>query len=182
MSEDQKSENSVPSKVNMVNRADILTTIKSLSWLDLMLPFTIMLSIIIAVIISVYVPSSRHTFDAEGHPNLMGVSIPLTVGMIVMMIPPICKVSWESIHKYFYRSYIRKQLALSLFLNWVIGPLLMTALAWMALFDYKEYRQGIIMIGVARCIAMVLIWNQIAGGDNDLCVVLVITNSLLQME
>ncbi|AJW04221.1 BCN_G0056950.mRNA.1.CDS.1 [Saccharomyces cerevisiae] len=181
MSEDQKSENSVPSKVNMVNRTDILTTIKSLSWLDLMLPFTIILSIIIAVIISVYVPSSRHTFDAEGHPNLMGVSIPLTVGMIVMMIPPICKVSWESIHKYFYRSYIRKQLALSLFLNWVIGPLLMTALAWMALFDYKEYRQGIIMIGVARCIAMVLIWNQIAGGDNDLCVVLVITNSLLQM-
>ncbi|CAI4860297.1 ABA_G0057890.mRNA.1.CDS.1 [Saccharomyces cerevisiae] len=72
----------------MVNRADILTTIKSLSWLDLMLPFTIILSIIIAVIISVYVPSSRHTFDAEGHPNLMGVSIPLTVGMIVMMIPP----------------------------------------------------------------------------------------------
>nr|CAI6846370.1 BBF_HP1_G0058550.mRNA.1.CDS.1 [Saccharomyces cerevisiae] len=62
MSEDQKSENSVPSKVNMVNRADILTTIKSLSWLDLMLPFTIILSIIIAVIISVYVPSSRHTF------------------------------------------------------------------------------------------------------------------------
>ncbi|CAI4860697.1 AMH_1a_G0056800.mRNA.1.CDS.1 [Saccharomyces cerevisiae] len=62
MSEDQKSENSVPSKVNMVNRTDILTTIKSLSWLDLILPFTIILSIIIAVIISVYVPSSRHTF------------------------------------------------------------------------------------------------------------------------
>ncbi|CAI4377117.1 BHH_G0013810.mRNA.1.CDS.1 [Saccharomyces cerevisiae] len=103
MSEDQKSENSVPSKVNMVNRADILTTIKSLSWLDLMLPFTIILSIIIAVIISVYVPSSRHTFDAEGHPNLMGVSIPLTVGMIVMMIPPICKVSWESIHNRGYQ-------------------------------------------------------------------------------
>ncbi|CAI4580198.1 AMH_1a_G0031040.mRNA.1.CDS.1 [Saccharomyces cerevisiae] len=108
MSEDQKSENSVPSKVNMVNRTDILTTIKSLSWLDLILPFTIILSIIIAVIISVYVPSSRHTFDAEGHPNLMGVSIPLTVGMIIMMIPPICKVSWESIHKYFYKSYIKE--------------------------------------------------------------------------
>lgn len=153
----------------------------SLSILDILLPFTIIISMVIGVVISVYVPSSRHTFDPEEHAAFVGVSIPLTVGMIVMMIPPICKVSWESLHSYLGMRYVRKQLFISFILNWIFGPLLMTSLAWLALFNFEEYRQGIIMIGIARCIAMVLIWNQIAEGDNELCVVLVIMNSLLQM-
>lgn len=164
-----------------INRANILRTVRSLSFLDLALPFTIILSIIIGVVISVYVPSSHGTFDPINHTSFVGVSIPLTVGMIIMMIPPICKVSWESIHKYFVLRYVRKQIFISLVLNWIFGPLIMTALAWMVLFKFEEYRQGIIMIGIARCIAMVLIWNQIAGGDNDLCVVLVVINSFLQI-
>lgn len=162
-------------------RSMVYSTIKSVSYLDLLLPFTILLCMIVSILISVYVPSSRHTFDAENHASLVNVSIPLAIGMIVMMIPPICKVSWESIHKYLKEKYVWRQLLLSLILNWIFGPLLMTALAWLALFEHKEYREGIIMIGIARCIAMVLIWNQIAGGDNDLCVVLVVCNSVLQM-
>ncbi|GAV52018.1 hypothetical protein ZYGR_0AF04900 [Zygosaccharomyces rouxii] len=164
-----------------INQPDILRTVRSLSFLDLALPFTIILSIIIGVVISVYVPSSRGTFDPINHASFVGVSIPLTVGMIIMMIPPICKVSWESIHRYLALHYIRKQLFISFILNWIFGPLIMTALAWMVLFKFKEYRQGVIMIGIARCIAMVLVWNQIAGGDNDLCVLLVIMNSFLQI-
>ena len=156
-------------------------TIRSLSFLDALLPLTIVLCIIGSILISVYVPSSRHTFDAHNHASLVNVSIPLAVGMIVMMIPPICKVSWESIHIYLSESYVWKQVVISLILNWLVGPFLMTALAWLTLFKHREYREGIIMIGIARCIAMVLVWNQIAGGDNDLCVVLVVCNSVLQM-
>lgn len=159
----------------------LLQTAKRLSVLDLLLPFTILLCIIIGVVISVYVPSSRNAFDPEQHGSFVGVSIPLAIGMIVMMVPPICKVPWESIHVFFKRRHVFKQLMISLALNWLVGPFLMTALSWMVLFKYEEYRQGIIMIGVARCIAMVLIWNQIAGGDNDLCVIIVVMNSLLQM-
>lgn len=161
-------------------RATFIETVRSLSYLDLALPFTIILTIIIAVVISVYSPSSRSAFDPNTHSSFVGVSIPLAIGMIVMMIPPISKVSWESIHRYLLLPYVRKQLLISFVLNWIFGPLLMTALAWMTLFKFEEYRQGIIMIGIARCIAMVLIWNQIAAGDNDLCVVLVVMNSLLQ--
>ncbi|GAV47712.1 hypothetical protein ZYGR_0H05580 [Zygosaccharomyces rouxii] len=164
-----------------IPRTDVLKTVRALSFLDLALPFTIILSIIFGVVISVYVPSSRGTFDPTNHASFVGVSIPLTVGMIIMMIPPICKVSWESIHKYMVLRYVRKQIFISLVLNWIFGPLIMTALAWMVLFKFEEYRQGIIMIGIARCIAMVLIWNQIAGGDNDLCVILVVINSFLQI-
>lgn len=164
-----------------IPRTDVLKTVRALSFLDLALPFTIILSIIFGAVISVYVPSSRGTFDPTNHASFVGVSIPLTVGMIIMMIPPICKVSWESIHKYMVLRYVRKQIFISLVLNWIFGPLIMTALAWMVLFKFEEYRQGIIMIGIARCIAMVLIWNQIAGGDNDLCVILVVINSFLQI-
>ncbi|AQZ16926.1 hypothetical protein BZL39_K05230 [Zygosaccharomyces parabailii] len=101
--------------------------------------------------------------------------------MIIMITLPICKVPWETIHKYMVLSYIKKQLLISFILNWICGPLLMTALAWMTLFQFKEYREGIIMIGIARCISMVLIWNQIAEGDNDLCVILAIVNSFFQI-
>ncbi|SCV05063.1 LANO_0G17656g1_1 [Lachancea nothofagi CBS 11611] len=154
---------------------------RSLAVLDLLLPVTIISAITIGVVISVYVPASRQAFDPSRHASFVGVSVPLLVGMVVMMVPPICKVSWESIHKLLSKQYIRDQLLISIFLNWVVGPLLMTGLAWMTLFKFPEYRQGIIMIGAARCIAMVLIWNQIAGGENELCVVLIILNSLLQM-
>lgn len=178
---DEPSRESRDQGPSQLNDWRLLDTARKLSYKDLMLPVTIILCMIISVLISVYVPSSRHVFDAKKDFNLVNVSIPLAIGMIVMMIPPICKVPWESIHVFISKNSVWKHIAISLVLNWVIGPLLMTGLAWSVLFKHEEYREGIIMIGVARCIAMVLIWNQIAGGDNDLCVVLVICNSLLQM-
>lgn len=154
---------------------------RGLSILDILLPFTILLCIVVGVLISVYVPTSRSAFDPSEHASFVGVSIPLAIGMIVMMIPPICKVSWESIHIYARKPHVRRHLLISFIGNWIFGPLLMTSLSWLVLFKFQEYREGIIMIGIARCIAMVLIWNQIAGGDNDLCVIMVIMNSLLQI-
>lgn len=161
--------------------SQLLQPARELSVLDILLPFTILLCIIIGVVISVYVPSSRGAFDPEQHGSFVGVSVPLAIGMIVMMVPPLCKVPWEAIHRILRKPYVLRELAVSLVLNWLVGPFLMTALSWMALFKFEEYRQGIIMIGVARCIAMVLIWNQIAGGNNSLCVIIVVVNSLLQM-
>ncbi|AQZ11096.1 hypothetical protein BZL39_C00150 [Zygosaccharomyces parabailii] len=161
--------------------ANLRKIVKHLSLSDKTLPLTIILAIVIGVIISVYVPSSRNVFNPEEHANFVGVSVYLAVGMIIMMIPPICKVPWESIHKYVVLPDIKKQVLISFILNWICGPLLMTALAWVTLFKFKEYREGIIMIGIARCIAMVLVWNQIAEGDNDLCVILVIVNSFFQI-
>ncbi|GMM36959.1 Arr3 protein [Saccharomycopsis crataegensis] len=153
--------------------------IKELSWTDRLLPVIIILSIVLGTLISVYDPSARNAFDSQH--RLAGVSAPLAVGLIIMMIPPLCKVEWENIHNILRQKRIYTQLVISLILNWIVCPLLMVALAWMALFNDEEYRTGIIMIGVARCIAMVLVWNELAGGDNTLCIIIVVMNSILQM-
>jgi ACR3 family arsenite transporter len=107
-----------------------------------------------------------------------GVSVPIGIGLLWMMYPVLAKVRYESIGGHIAN---RRLVGTSLFLNWVLGPVVMFALAWAFLPDLPHYRNGLVLIGLARCIAMVLIWNSLARGSNEIAAVLVALNSVFQI-
>ncbi len=158
---------------------DEAAVLKKLSTLDRFLPLWIGLAMAAGLGLGRLIPSLNHWLDKL---QVGTVSLPIALGLLLMMYPVLAKVRYEELG--------RKQtdgvsngvfFGVSLFLSWVVGPALMFALAWLLLPNQPAYRTGVIIVGLARCIAMVLIWNDIAKGDRDRTAILVVFNALFQV-
>ncbi|HUF25687.1 MAG TPA: ACR3 family arsenite efflux transporter [Gemmatimonadaceae bacterium] len=146
-----------------------------LSVLDRLLPLWIFVAMAMGLVLGRAAPELGEALDRV---QLAGVSVPIAIGLLWMMYPVLAKVRYETIGRHVADT---KLLGTSLALNWVLGPIVMFTLAWLMLPDLPEYRNGLILIGLARCIAMVLIWNSLARGSNELAAVLVALNSIFQI-
>ncbi|GAA1388283.1 ACR3 family arsenite efflux transporter [Pseudonocardia kongjuensis] len=149
--------------------------VAKLSTLDRFLPVWILVAMALGLIGGRLIPGLG---AALGAVTVDGISLPIALGLLVMMYPVLAKVRYDRLDTV---TGDRRLLVSSLVLNWVIGPALMFALAWLLLPDLPEYRTGLIIVGLARCIAMVIIWNDLACGDREAAAVLVALNSVFQV-
>ena len=151
------------------------SVVRRLSTIDRFLPLWIFAAMALGLLLGRLFPGLGAALDRV---KVAGVSVPIGVGLLWMMYPVLAKVRYESIGQHVADT---KLLGTSLLFNWVLGPVVMFALAWLFLPDLPAYRNGLVLIGLARCIAMVLIWNSLACGSGELAAVLVALNSVFQI-
>ncbi len=157
----------------MVEGAD-----EHLPWLSRFLTLWIFLAMLLGVGLGYVFPE---TAAIIGSMSFGTTSIPIAVGLIWMMYPPLARIRYEDLRKIVGANGSKAMLSASLVLNWLIGPLLMFVLAWVFLAGYPDLRNGVILVGLARCIAMVIVWNGLAKGDNEWAAILVALNSVFQI-
>ncbi len=151
------------------------SVVNELSLLDRLLPVWIFVAMFAGVLLGYAFPEIGPLINSF---QIDSVSLPIAIGLIWMMYPPLAGVNYNEIGKV---KTAKKMMSLSLILNWMIGPFLMFGLAWVFLPDFPLLRDGIIMVGLARCIAMVLVWNMLAGGDSEYAAIIVALNAAFQI-
>ncbi|MFC8779384.1 ACR3 family arsenite efflux transporter [Streptomyces nigra] len=164
-----------PARTQSADAAGDDSIVKKLSTLDRYLAVWILLAMAVGLGLGRLVPGMD---DALAKVEIGGISLPIALGLLVMMYPVLAKVRYDRLDRV---TGDKKLMVSSLVINWAVGPAVMFALAWIFLPDLPEYRTGLIIVGLARCIAMVIIWNDLACGDREAAAVLVALNSVFQV-